>query len=128
MNGRYEAWEFHDQKYLGVIDTAKPFDFQMPSPAARLLFFTPVSPRPQVIATSFHVTGGAVELQNLRYDESAQSLSGELLRPQGDSGSIYVRVPKGYSCELPQVAPGVAELKLAGTGKPLHWSIPFQRS
>ena len=128
MNGRYEAWEFHDQKYLGVIDTAKPFDFQMPSPAARLLFFTPVSPRPQVIATSFHVTGGAVELQSLRYDESAQTLSGELFRPQGDSGSIYVRVPEGYSCELPQVAPGVAELKLAGTGKPLHWSIPFQRS
>jgi len=126
LTGRYEAWEFFEKQYLGVIDTAKPFAFPIPFPAARLLLLTPVSDEPRVIATTFHFTGGAVELDKVHYDASARRLAGELLRPAGDAGKIFIRMPAGLRCILPEVAPGVHALGLTGTGSPLPWQVAFQ--
>jgi len=127
LSGRYEAWEFFEKQYLGVIDTAMPLAFPIPFPAARLLMLTPVSDMPQVIATSFHITGGAVELTGVGYDAAEARLSGELIRPRGDTGKIFIRVPEGFRCVLPEVAPGVHALALTGTGSPLPWQVEFQR-
>ncbi|MBR6470173.1 MAG: alpha-galactosidase [Victivallales bacterium] len=128
LKGSYEAWEFYEQKYLGVLDTAQSFACPLPFPAARVLLLTPVSDFPQVIATSFHFTGGAVELLGLHYDKTIQVLSGKLLRPCGDPGSIYIKAPQGYVSSLKEIASGVFELPLVGTGTPLDWKVDFERS
>jgi len=80
-----------------------------------------------VIATNFHITGGAVELDKVHYDASARRLAGELLRPAGDAGRIFIRLPEGFCCALPEVAPGVHALALTGAGSPLPWQVEFQR-
>ena len=123
LNGRFEAWEFYEQKYLGVLDTTSPFSLPMPFPAARVLFLTPVRDFPQVIATSFHFTGGAVELAEIRYEESSRTLCGKLARPAGDQGSLFIKMPSGFSCQLAEVFPGVVELPLVGADTPVEWEI-----
>ena len=125
LDGQFEAWEFYERKYLGVLDTSRPFSYPMPAPAARLLLLTRVSHVPQVIATSFHFTGGAVELSGTSYNQTANILNGKLLRPAGDAGSLYLKVPRGYACGLAQVAPDLYELPLVGTGQPLDWTVQF---
>ncbi|MBO4618566.1 MAG: alpha-galactosidase [Victivallales bacterium] len=125
LEGCFEAWEFYERKYLGVLDTSQPFAYPMPFPSARALLLTPISDRPQVIATTFHFTGGAVELKDISYDLTTNSLSGKLIRPNGDAGSIYIKVSRGLTCDLPQIAPGIVELHLIGTGTPLDWEVHF---
>ncbi len=125
LSGRFEAWEFYERKYLGVLDTTQLFDFPLPFPAARVLLLTPVSASPQVIATSFHFTGGAVELSDISFDQNNFTLNGLLTRPAGDEGSLYLKVPPGLACDFQEIAPGVVELPLTGRGAPLAWEVRF---
>ena len=127
LDGRFEAWEFYEQKYLGVLDTTQSFAYSLPFPAARLLLLTPVSDLPQVIATSFHFTGGAVELSETHYEESSNTLRGKLTRPAGDFGQLFIKVPSGFSCQLTEVFPSVAVLPITGAGTPTAWEVSFRR-
>ena len=125
LSGKYDAWEFYERKYLGVLDTTRPFAYPLPFPSARVLLLTPVSDRPQVIATTFHFTGGAVELSDIAFDQSTNALHGKLIRPAGDVGSLYIKVPVGFTCDLAEATPNVVELPLVGTGTPLDWEVHF---
>ena len=53
--------------------------------------------RPQLIATSRHVTGGGVDLVGLSWDGS--QLAGRSRIVAGDPYSIYVTVPAGFTIE-----------------------------
>ena len=125
LSGKYDAWEFYERKYLGVLDTTRPFAYPLPFPSARVLLLTPVSDRPQVIATTFHFTGGAVELSEVAFDQTTNTLQGKLTRPAGDAGALYIKVPAGFTCDLPLVAPDLVELPLVGTSTPLDWEVHF---
>ncbi|NLF94632.1 MAG: hypothetical protein GX564_12170 [Oligosphaeraceae bacterium] len=125
--GDYEAWEFFTRQYLGVIPCQDEFAYPMPFPAARLLLLTPVAQQPQVIATDFHICGGAVELRAVNWEPATHLLAGKLLRPAGDEGKLYIKPPQNYRCQLDSVAPGVFALPLTGTGEALPWSVQFQK-
>ncbi len=126
ISGDFEGWEFFERKYLGVIHSQNKFAYPVPFPAARLLMLTPVADYPQVIATDFHITGGAVELCDINWDPVTQKLEGTLIRPAGDQGRIYIKVPKNYRCALCKAAGGVVSLPLTGEGGPLAWSAQFE--
>ena len=53
-------------------------------------------PHPQVLGTDRHYTQGAVELENVRWDEAARTLSGTALGGRGTAWKMCVRVPAGY--------------------------------
>jgi len=54
------------------------------------------SARPQLLATSRHVTGGGVELDDVRWDGA--TLSGKGRGIKGDPYVIYLTEPAGYFC------------------------------
>ena len=66
-----------------------------------------------------------MELSGTSYSQAINILSGKLLRPAGDAGSLYLKVPRGYTCGLAQVTPDLYELPLVGTGQPLDWTVQF---
>jgi len=74
-----------------LIATRAPglLDVSFFGPAAKLLVLRLKREHPWVAATSFYQGGGA-ELRNVRWNASGRELSGELLRPPGHQGSIFV--------------------------------------
>ncbi len=58
-------------------------------PGVKLLAFREARPHPWVVGTTFHQSCG-MELRNVRWDEQQAELSGELVRPAGQQGSITI--------------------------------------
>ena len=72
--------------------------------AARLLLLTPAADCPQVIATDFHITGGAVELRDINW-EASNIDSGILIRPVGDQAGFTSKFPKITVALFPKLLP-----------------------
>ncbi|MEI7552220.1 MAG: alpha-galactosidase [Verrucomicrobiota bacterium] len=108
---RLWAYEFWSGQFLGVIPRAQlpasayrhPGDFAHPiqasgpgwldigfhGPAVKLLVLRRPRPHPWPVGTSFHQSGGR-ELSGVRWDPRTRTLSGQLLRPEGETGFIMI--------------------------------------
>ncbi|MDP2895866.1 MAG: alpha-galactosidase [bacterium] len=84
--------------------------------ACRVLAFHPALGRPQLLSTSRHVTQGAIELKDLRWDESRCELKGKSDLVAEDDYRIVVHVPTNY--KLVEVQADCSESR-ADTG-PTH--------
>ena len=85
----FELWE---QQYLGVMRNA--VSSQIPAHGSRLYAIHPVTGRPQVIGSTFHLLQGTMELVDERWDGKALRLS---LRPVAKAeGEILIHVPEGF--------------------------------
>jgi hypothetical protein len=62
----------------------------------RILFFHAQADHPQLLSTNRHVTGGGIELRDLRWDESRGELWGRSKLVGGDDYSVTLHVPRGY--------------------------------
>ena len=58
-------------------------------PCVKLLCLRKARPHPWVIGTTFHQSCGA-ELQCVKWDAESSTLSGEVHRPRGETGTIVV--------------------------------------
>lgn len=92
---------------------------------------------PWVLSTDMHLTQGGVELENVRYDSSAQQLSGVASRNPGDVGHIVIYAPDGYRIRsasgdyrAEQQSSGAEviylQIKFDQTSEP--WSITFEKT
>ena len=97
-NGDYHCFEFFEKKYRG--QSSSLFKMTTKVPTARLMVIVPKRNYPWVLSTTFHHSQGAVELDQVKWDEKRQTLSGVLNRPSGARGSIFITVPHGLGCSL----------------------------
>ncbi|MFN3762737.1 MAG: glycoside hydrolase family 36 protein, partial [Anaerolineae bacterium] len=67
--GRYHVFHYWRRRYLGVTDDAVLLRRHQPHETVVLLF-KPVSDRPDLLTTTFHVCQGAVEVADCRWDET----------------------------------------------------------
>lgn len=107
----YDVWEFCDKSYVGRI--SGKFMTKVPFAAVRLYALTRVTSKPRVLSTTFHVTQGAVELSDVKFRNG--KLSGKLIRPAGDSGSLFIMDSQRK----------IHRLDLVGTGEALPWEMDF---
>jgi hypothetical protein len=93
-------------------------------------------PRPQVIATSRHITGGGVDLVDVSWDGTR--LAGRSRVVGGDPYELYVTVPAGFTLGQAACAgvPAKGAVREAGfarftclaeTNLELEWSVSFRR-
>ncbi len=126
-DGAYWAHEFWSGQFLGEVPAIRPplptpaapqgyahpgdaqaliatrepgmLDVGFFGPAVKLLVLRPKRKHPWIAATSFYQGGGS-ELRNVRWHAPARELSGELLRPAGHEGRIFVCGAPGPPAEV----------------------------
>jgi hypothetical protein len=93
--------------------------------------------RPQLLATSRHVTGGGTDLVDVRWDEN--TLSGRSLVVAGDPYTLYVTEPSGWRFDGVQ-CDGAEALAItrrgivveagcqADSSRELSWRVVFARA
>jgi hypothetical protein len=124
----------HTGDYTRLVNDSSPgvLDVTFCGPAVKLLVIRRPRPHPWPVGTTFHQSGG-LELQQVRWDPSGGELSGQLHRPRGQSGAIYIA---GIAENQPLVARvegkvvphlvgafGVVSIPLATRSDVTHWSI-----
>jgi len=126
--GRYHVYHYWRRRYLGVTGDAVTIRRHQPHETAVLLF-KPVSDRPDLLTTTFHVCQGAVEVASLQVagEERGAVVSVVLEKAGRQFGEVLFTVPEGWRAvearvdgskrPLVQVAPGVVGLGLTLAGR-----------
>jgi len=137
---KYWAYEFWSGQFLGEVPAKRrnpggyvhPGDYQdltlgdvpgmldiaFAGPGVKLLCLRPVRPHPWVAGASFHQSCGA-ELENVRWDPQARTLSGTLRRQPGETGFLVLAGGQPVSAE---VAGRPATLQPTANGA---WRLPI---
>ncbi|HEY76796.1 MAG TPA: hypothetical protein G4O00_11590, partial [Thermoflexia bacterium] len=122
--GRYHAYHYWRRRYLGVVEETVTIRRHQPHETA-VLILKPVSDRPDLLVTTFHVCAGAVEVEAVSRQASGVEV---VLRKAGQQfGEVLFTVPAGWCPtearvdgvrrDLRQVAPGVVALGLTLEGR-----------
>ncbi|HWA82310.1 MAG TPA: hypothetical protein VG820_02680, partial [Fimbriimonadaceae bacterium] len=125
LRKRYLAFDFWDEKFLGIVDTP-PFH-ALAKGNCQVICLRQAEGHPQVLGTNRHLSQGIVELDGVRWN--GHTLSGRFNRGPGQPWSLYVHVPRGWkmtSASAPSVVDGEV-LKLTfpvGNGW-MNWKVEF---
>ncbi|MGD9029565.1 MAG: alpha-galactosidase [Anaerolineae bacterium] len=121
--GRYHVYHYWRRRYLGVVEDAITVRRHQPHETAVLLF-RPVSQRPDLLTTTFHVCQGVAEIADCRVEiaDSSTRITVMLQKAGTQFGRLLFTVPKGWRLVEAQVdgrkqapvtdAPGVVSLGL----------------
>ncbi len=95
--GRYHVFHYWRRRYLGVVDDAVTIHRHQPHETAVLLF-KPVSSRPDLLTTTFHVCQGSIEIASYGYEIiDAQAKIRLVLEKVGRQfGRVFFVVPGGW--------------------------------
>lgn len=122
--GRYHVYHYWRRRYLGVVGETVTIRRHQPHETA-VLIFKPVSDRPHLLVTTFHVCAGAVEVEAV--SRQASDVRVVLQKAGRQFGEVLFAVPEGWrpvkaqvdgvKRDLRQVAPGVVALGLTLEGR-----------
>jgi hypothetical protein len=88
----YIAFDFWKQQLVGEVHGRELAVTVQPG-SVTLLALHERSGRPQFISTDRHVSQGALEIENLHWDESTKTLSGTSVGPAHSAHQVFVYVP-----------------------------------
>ncbi|MGD1995912.1 MAG: alpha-galactosidase [Anaerolineae bacterium] len=126
--GRYHVYHYWRRRYLGATSDSVTVHRHQPHETAVLLF-KPVSERPDLLTTTFHVCQGMVEVgeYGLEMTDLGAQITVRLQKAGRQFGRVLFTVPKGWRISNAQVddrqqalvteAPGVISLGLTLEGK-----------
>ncbi|MCR4405961.1 MAG: alpha-galactosidase [Anaerolineae bacterium] len=120
--GYYHVYNYWRRRYLGQVEGSLTIGRHQPHETV-LLLFKPVSDRPELLTSTFHVAQGAVEVADASWQgtwEKGRTLILRLEKPGEQYGRLLFAVPTDYrvtGCRVngrrrqaQQVAAGVIEL------------------
>ncbi|MCS7178755.1 MAG: alpha-galactosidase [Anaerolineae bacterium] len=93
--GRYHVFHYWRRRYLGVTDDTVILRRHQPHETAVLLL-KPVSDRPDLLTTTFHVCQGAVEVADCRWDETHHLLYIALEKAGVQYGEVWLTAPEPW--------------------------------
>ncbi len=136
--GRYGVYEFWTRRYVGACEdgfTAAA----LPENGVAVYAIRELLDRPQVLATSRHITMGGPDLESVAWNEAAHgaNLKGRSHVVKGDPYTITVSLPEGWAIDgatgsapsgRPATHAGYAEVTFspAATGT-MEWEVAFRR-
>ncbi len=91
-DGPYHVFDFWQERYLGLVRGRLKIR-QLPH-ATKLLLLKKPSNHPDLLASTFHLTGGAVEVKALRFDGKRLTL--EMEKAGTQYGKLFFLVPEPY--------------------------------
>ena len=120
LAGRHHAFEFWSQSYLGIVDRRLALD-NVPPGGCAVVALRPVQSTPQVLGTSLHVSLGAVDLQDARFDPDAGSFHLSVGVAGDRAGTVTFYVPLGWRAGTIRGTGGTFSLEiLSGRVVQLH--------
>ena len=131
VKGRYHAFDFWHQKYLGVVDAKLPLE-ALKEGHCQVISLRPVLDRPQVLSTERHISQGAFELDGVKWENNV--LSGSYRVGPGQRWSLTVFIPKGFT--LAKVEPKSVSSQIDGdvltltmplSGGAVKWAATFTK-
>ena len=121
---KYVVFEFWTKKLIGVFSGA--FDPGAIDPKYRVQLFCirPLEDHPFVIASDRHISCGALEMTNLKYEKGV--LSGTSDRVPGQPYTVYIYVPNGYRPTEGETAGNFQTVSFpARAGEPMRWTTAY---
>lgn len=96
----YCVYEFWTEEYCGTY--RERFGYVIPPNSCRLFRIFEEREYPWLLSTDMHIQQGAVEVENLEWDEDRMCLSGTATRPVGEVGSLFFLMPRNMSVVNPK--------------------------
>lgn len=125
--GEYLVFDFWHQKLLGIYDGDLTLELEANQSAVCAV--RRLTGRPQIASTSRHLTQGAAELSDVRWDENSLTLSGSSEVVCGDGYKIFVYVPQGFVPTEGEVCDGILTLTPDDSeNRKVDWSVSFRRA
>ena len=104
----YVVFDFWNQKPLGVFKDRMKVDIEPHD--TRVLLIHPLMHRPQLVATSRHITG-AYSIKELAWDNSRHRLHGASETVPGDEYTLWFYIPEGFTVsKVRATSPGKGEI------------------
>jgi hypothetical protein len=136
VGARYIAFDYWGQKLFGVFRGRMKVEIDPHD--TRVFLIHPLLDRPQLIATSRHITG-AYSILELGWDASKNSLHGSSQTVPGEDYSLWVYVPQGVSVSQVRATTSAGrevsvqhdlvgntlKVSLQGQGGTVVWEIEF---
>lgn len=96
--GAFHVWNLSADRYAGQIEATRTGDEWMigeqPAHATTLLLIKPLSDHPEILASTFHILGGIVEISQVTWQDNRLAVS--LERPGRQQGALIFAVPDTY--------------------------------
>jgi hypothetical protein len=128
----YESW---GEELLGEFQDGVELELQPTS--SKILSIHEQEGRPRVLSTSRHITQGAVDLKEIRWNEKKSIIEGKSVNLLRGDYALIVWIPAGYKFlkaitavkyETSEISPSLLRITLKlGKDKPLAWKLQFQR-
>lgn len=91
-NKAYRIYEFWNEEYLGTF--RGHFEYLVPPGSCRLFRIAEAADHPWLLSTDMHIQQGAVEVEELNWDEKRMRPSGKVTRPIGETGNLFFLMPR----------------------------------
>ena len=137
-SGKYVAFDFWNQKILGVVK--QDLSIEIDPHDTRVLLIHPLAQHPQLVGLSRHISG-TYSLRELSWDSSKNILSGTSESVPGDPYALWVNVPDGFKVlgvkatsksreiALEKQSDGSSlTVRFKGVAEPVHWEIRFEKN
>ncbi|NVM54345.1 MAG: hypothetical protein HWN66_11640, partial [Candidatus Helarchaeota archaeon] len=95
QDGSYHIFDYWTKKYFQM-DADHPEIGYLQKNTAKLLVIRPDTGMPQLIASSFHITQGAVEVTNFKFNSDSNEILIELTKPGPNQGKLYFSLPPPF--------------------------------
>ena len=134
-NGSYRLYDFWERKYLGEYKIS--YVAKLPPRSVRVVAVHPALARPQFLGTNRHITMGATDIAQIRWDGKTKALSGKQSAVAGFEYDLAFYVPKGYELKSAKAGGKAAKTVASEDGRVLNlffkpaktgsieWSLTF---
>ncbi|MEF8810073.1 MAG: hypothetical protein V5A47_04050 [Bacteroidales bacterium] len=129
----YLVFDFWNQEFLGT--SRVMIKGRVPAHGTKALIVKETSEKPQVLATSRHLTC-AYSIQKLKWNEEEMMLSGTSKTTPGDQHTLFIHVPEGYEFDHTEIDSenashtikpnGILEVAFSGQENLTDWKIIFR--
>ncbi len=103
----YEAYEFWRQEYAGTFTETLEVE-DVPMRSVKLYAIRPVARHPQFVGDDRHITQGAVELNDLAWDDAAKTYAVDIKVVGSFPLTFAIRAPEGFTYKSVGVPNGIA--------------------
>ena len=87
----YLAFDFWKQRFIGEV--TNELSVKVEPGSVTLLALHAATGKPQLLSTSRHVTQGAIEIEDVQWNETERTLSGISTGPPGSAHDVFVYIP-----------------------------------
>jgi len=88
----HRLYEFWTEEYCGTYK--EKFEYVVPPHSCRLFRISEARKYPWLLSSDMHIQQGAVEVEDLQWDQEKMCLRGTVTRPVGEAGNLYFLMPR----------------------------------